>query len=58
MDFEGYDVVFWTKLAIVSIPLIILMWYMAPTLKWKILFTPCVIVGAWLALAGKSARKR
>jgi len=44
----------WIKLAIVSILLIIPIWMMAPTIKWKILFTICVPVGVGLALSGKS----
>ncbi len=44
----------WIKLTVVSIPLIIMMWIMAPTIKWKILFTICVPIGVSLALSGKS----
>ncbi len=44
----------WIKFTVLSVPLIIIMFYYAPTLKWKLLFSVCVPVGVWLALAGKS----
>ncbi len=44
----------WIKFTILTIPLIILMWAVAPTTKWKILFSLCVPIGVSLALAGKS----
>ena len=44
----------WIKFTILCIPLIILMWVMAPSLKWKILYTVCVPIGVALALSGKS----
>ncbi len=44
----------WIKFTIVSVPFIIMMWFMAPTLKWKLLFTLAVPVGVGLALGGKS----
>ncbi len=48
----------WIKLIIISVPLIIMMWFLAPTLKWKILFSFCVPVGAGIALIGKSINIR
>ncbi len=48
---EGYP---WIKFIILTIPLVILMFFMAPTMKWKILFSLCVPVGVGLALSGKS----
>ena len=48
----------WIKLVIVSIPLIIIIWMMAPTMKWKILFAFCVPIGVGLALSGKNVHKR
>lgn len=47
----------WIKFTILSVPLIIMMWFMAPALKWKILFTFAVPVGVGLALSGKSIGK-
>lgn len=44
----------WIKFIILSVPLIILMWFVAPSVKWKILFSLCVPIGVWLALTGKS----
>ncbi len=44
----------WIKFTILCIPLIIVMWLMAPTLKWKILYTIAVPIGVALALSGKS----
>ena len=44
----------WIKLIIISVPLSILMLWMAPTLKWKLLFVPCVWIGAAIALSGRS----
>ncbi len=48
----------WLKFIILTVPLIIIMWMFAPTIKWKILYSLCVPVGVYLALMGKSARKR
>ena len=48
----------WIKFVILCIPLIIFMWFMAPSIKWKILYTICVPIGVGLALSGKSLRKR
>jgi len=44
----------WIKFTILCIPLIILMWFAAPSLKWKLLFTLAVPIGVGLALSGKS----
>ncbi len=44
------------KFTILSIPLIIMMWFFAPTLKWKILYTIAVPIGVGLALTGRSIK--
>lgn len=44
----------WIKFIILCIPLIIIMWVFAPTLKWKFVFTIAVPIGVMLALSGKS----
>ncbi len=55
--YDSYDSGFpWIKFAILSIPLIILMWILAPSLKWKLLFTIAVPIGVGLALTGKSLK--
>ncbi len=48
----------WIKFAILFIPFTMMMWNFAPSLKWKIGFTISGAVGIYLALIGKSARKR
>lgn len=48
---EGFP---WIKFAIITVPFIILMLYMADGWKWKILFSLCVPIGVGFALAGKS----
>lgn len=49
--YEGFP---WIKFTILTIPLIVMMFFMAPTLKWKLLFSLAVPVGVGLALSGKS----
>lgn len=44
----------WIKFTILCIPLIAMMWFFAPSLKWKFVFTLAVPIGVGLALAGKS----
>ena len=48
---EGFP---WIKFTLITVPFIVLMLYMAPTMKWKILFSLCVPVGVGFALTGKS----
>ena len=48
---EGFP---WVKFSILTVPLVIMMFYMADGLKWKILFALCVPIGVGLALSGKS----
>ena len=50
------DYIFVIKFAVLSIPLIIMMWFFAPTLKWKLVFSLAVPIGVGLALAGKSMK--
>lgn len=52
---EGFP---WIKFTILTIPLVIMMFFLADGLKWKILFSLCVPIGVGLALSGKSMRKR
>lgn len=49
-----YDEFPWIKFGILSAPLMVMMWFMAPTLKWKLLFIFAVPIGVYLALAGKT----
>jgi len=44
----------WIKFTIICIPFIIFMWFAAPSIKWKILFTIAVPIGVGLAIGGKS----
>lgn len=46
----------WGKFLVLYIPFLVLVWFMAPSLKWKFLFTICGAAGIWLALAGKSMK--
>lgn len=48
---EGFP---WIKFTIICVPLIAMMIFMAPSIKWKILFSVCVPVGVGFALAGRS----
>ncbi len=48
---EGFP---WIKFTILTVPFVILMFFMAPTMKWKLLFAFCVPIGVGLALSGKS----
>lgn len=48
---EGFP---WIKFTLVSVPLIVMMFFMADGLKWKILFSLCVPIGVGFALGGKS----
>ena len=48
----------WIKFFILFIPFTILMWAMAPSIKWKVMFTFAGAIGISIALAGKSMRKR
>lgn len=58
MDFEGYDTVFIIKFLLLWVPFTIMIVMMAPGLKWKLLYPICGAVGIWLALTGKSMRRR
>lgn len=51
-----YDKSFWIKFFALVVPLSVIMWIWAPSLKWKLLFTPCVALGVWLALSGRSIK--
>ncbi len=53
-----YDEFPWIKFSILTIAFMIPVVYMAPGIKWKLLFAVCVPVGVGLALAGKSMRRR
>ena len=53
-----FEVKFWIKFAILFIPLAIFIFYFAPTIKWKLLLSFGGVVGIFLALTGKSLRKR
>ena len=46
----------WIKFIVLCVPLIALMWWMAPSMKWKLLFTLAVPIGVGLALAGRSMK--
>lgn len=50
------DSSFWIKFVIVCIPFLGIVWWMAPTLKWKLIFSIAVPVGTWLALSGRSMK--
>lgn len=49
--FEDFPLI---KFIILCIPLIVIMWMFAPTLKWKFVFTLAVPIGVGLALTGRS----
>ncbi len=55
MDMD-YSLGFWIKFGIVSLVFAVPIFMMAPTLKWKLIFTFAVPVGVFIALAGKSIR--
>lgn len=46
----------WIKFWILFSVFTIAVWWFAPSLKWKFLFTVCGAVGIYLALIGKSMR--
>lgn len=46
----------WIKFAILFILYSVFVWFFAPSLKWKILFTIGGALGIYLALAGKSIK--
>ena len=57
--FDDYNSGFpWIKFGILCVLLVIPIWMMAPTLKWKFLFAFSVPIGVGLALSGKSMRSR
>ena len=58
MDEGIFDLKFWIKFAILSIPLEIWIIFSAPSLKWILLLSVGAIIGIFLALSGKSIRKR
>ena len=52
-----YDEFPWIKFAILTVGFGVPIFIMAPTIKWKILFSLAVPVGVWLALKGKTIGK-
>ena len=48
----------WIKFVILFVPFTIFSFIFAPTLKWKFLFMMSGAAGIYLALAGKSLRRR
>jgi len=48
----------WIKFFILFVPFTIFSFWFAPTMKWKLLFPLAGAVGIYLALVGKSMRKR
>lgn len=55
---ESIDGIFITKFIVLWLVFSAMSWYMAPTLKWKILFTFASAIGTYLALTGRSLRSR
>ena len=53
---ENIDKGFWIKFFILWIPFVIFIFFFAPSLKWKLIFSFGGIIGIYLALIGKSAR--
>jgi len=45
---------FIVKFVILFIPLSVITFLMAPSIKWKLLFQPCIAIGIFLALSGYS----
>ncbi len=56
MSFEGFTAGFWIKFAILFIPFTIFIWIVAPSIKWKFLFTFAGVIGIIMALMGKSIK--
>jgi len=55
--FDDSPVAFWIKFGILVVPLSIVMFMFAPTLKWKLLFGLIAVpLGVYLALIGKSIK--
>lgn len=46
----------WIKFGIIFVIFTIFIWFAAPSLKWKLLFTIAGAIGIYIALIGKSMR--
>jgi hypothetical protein len=47
---------FWIKFFVIWIPFVVFIFFFAPNLKWKLLFSLAGIVGIVMALLGKSMK--
>lgn len=56
MVFEDLDIKFVVKFFILWVPFTIMMLYMAPSLKWKLMFPVAGALGIFMALTGKSMK--
>ncbi|HEC37456.1 hypothetical protein LCGC14_0476610 [marine sediment metagenome] len=57
-ELSMYDIKFWIKFAILFVPLELWIFFSAPSIKWVLLLSFGAIVGIFLALSGKSLRRR
>ncbi len=48
----------WIKFFVLLIPFTLFIFFFAPTMKWKVLYTICGAIGIGLALNGKAMRAR
>jgi len=55
-DSYGQSSFSWIKFFILLVPFLVLIWWVAPSLKWKVVFSFGGVIGIWLALIGKSMK--
>ncbi len=55
-DDLNIDIGFWIKFFVLWIPFTVFIFFFAPTLKWKMLFSIGGIIGILTALLGKSLK--